>query len=241
MATAQNPLRPLRRENSWVTTLKLDLHNLPTNHSNNSSPNSSAPPSATNSRRSSLSARSWYDMMSENGDENDDSYLEEAYMEILMEKRGSMDLDSLALESPSYPDDDTLSISSTSSAPIFTPTSFTNLDYSYPRADNMKLLSRSGSDVERPTPLQTSWTFFFDEGFSKGATSSDYEKTMKKLGTSSTLQEFYAHWNEFNKPIDQLPLYFNLRLFRKAVKPLYEDSQNVNGGKFVSILAHHNY
>jgi len=233
------PLRSVRRENSWVSTLKLDLHNLSTtNNSNTSSPTSSAPPSATHSRRSSISARSWYDMMSEN-EEDDESYLEEAYLDLMLgEKRGSIDYSSL--ESPTSMDDDNISISSISSTPIAeTPSSaipLSSLEASFERAE----FTKYGKPIASPPReqaaqqlLQSAWTFYFDEGFSKNATTTDYESNMKTLGTVTTIQEFWTHWQELNKSRRQSPNHFNIRLFRKDVKPLLEDSQNASGGKFV--------
>lgn len=52
----------------------------------------------------------------------------------------------------------------------------------------------------------------------------------------NTIEEFWAHWGEMNKPHKLLPSYFTLRLFRKGVKPTWEDSQNANGGKFVRFI-----
>jgi hypothetical protein len=142
-------------------------------------------------------------MMSENGDD-DDSYLEEAYMEILMEKRESMDLDSLIVDSP----EDEIQPS-----PIYTPNTMEpNPDYR--------------------VPLPTQWRMYFDEGFQQGE--SDYVSNMKKLGNIGNVNEFWSLWNDIH--VRELPQYFNLRVFKKSVKPIAEDRHNTNGGKFVRLL-----
>jgi len=35
------------------------------------------------------------------------------------------------------------------------------------------------------------------------------------------------------KPITQLPLNSNYHIFKEGVEPMWEDAENINGGKFV--------
>lgn len=82
--------------------------------------------------------------------------------------------------------------------------------------------------------LESSWTFYYDEGLNKpGASQQDYENMMKPLGSFNTVQGFWSFWNYIHQPYQRMPVYFNLRLFRSNIKPLWEDERNINGGKWV--------
>eukprot|EP01103_Thecamoeba_quadrilineata_P020784 TRINITY_DN911_c0_g1_i1.p1 TRINITY_DN911_c0_g1~~TRINITY_DN911_c0_g1_i1.p1 ORF type:complete len:563 (-),score=107.22 TRINITY_DN911_c0_g1_i1:50-1738(-) len=79
--------------------------------------------------------------------------------------------------------------------------------------------------------LQSAWTLWFDEGFPKGITTTDYLDHLVNIGSFSTVQDFWRYWN--NIKITQLPEFSNLRLFKAGIKPTWEDPANVNGGKWV--------
>eukprot|EP00013_Stygamoeba_regulata_P023573 CAMPEP_0177665892 /NCGR_PEP_ID=MMETSP0447-20121125/21294_1 /TAXON_ID=0 /ORGANISM="Stygamoeba regulata, Strain BSH-02190019" /LENGTH=695 /DNA_ID=CAMNT_0019172011 /DNA_START=190 /DNA_END=2277 /DNA_ORIENTATION=- len=79
--------------------------------------------------------------------------------------------------------------------------------------------------------LQDEWTFWYDERPPKGMAAKDYASSIKVIGTFATVQNFWRYWNTMES--HKLPNYSNLRLFKKGVKPMWEDEQNVNGGKWV--------
>eukprot|EP01103_Thecamoeba_quadrilineata_P020785 TRINITY_DN911_c0_g2_i1.p1 TRINITY_DN911_c0_g2~~TRINITY_DN911_c0_g2_i1.p1 ORF type:complete len:459 (-),score=74.64 TRINITY_DN911_c0_g2_i1:17-1393(-) len=79
--------------------------------------------------------------------------------------------------------------------------------------------------------LENTWTFWYDEKVPKGTTCNVFEGTTKKIGSFSTVQDFWRYWN--NIIIINLPDYSNLRLFKEGIKPTWEDPANINGGKWV--------
>eukprot|EP00824_Muranothrix_gubernata_P004543 TRINITY_DN1576_c0_g1_i1.p1 TRINITY_DN1576_c0_g1~~TRINITY_DN1576_c0_g1_i1.p1 ORF type:complete len:727 (+),score=179.16 TRINITY_DN1576_c0_g1_i1:133-2181(+) len=87
------------------------------------------------------------------------------------------------------------------------------------------------TDMEAVT-LENAWTFYFDEGPPKGIKMQEFEKKMKALGSFNTVQDFWRFWNHV-VDFEQLPARCNLRLFKHAIRPLWEDAANVQGGKFV--------
>ncbi|KAL0478552.1 hypothetical protein AKO1_008142 [Acrasis kona] len=194
-----------RRQNSWISDLKLEIQNIPPEpgSSNTSTPTSSAPQSATHSRTVSMSARSWYDI-SEDGDD-DEKYLEEAYLDLIE----NMD--------PSVLDND--------------------IEEDVPPTPEVNVVKPipGGYQVSEGEPLTHAWTVYYDEGVKKDDGSSlDYFDQMERLGTVETVVDFLNLWkkNDFDRPYHQLSINFNLRVFKKGVKPIWEDSQNANGGKF---------
>jgi hypothetical protein len=47
-------------------------------------------------------------------------------------------------------------------------------------------------------------------------------------------QDFWRYWN--NIELNRLPLNSNLRLFKKGIRPTWEDPKNVQGGKWVPFI-----
>eukprot|EP01080_Neovahlkampfia_damariscottae_P007669 gene7669-12135_t len=90
-------------------------------------------------------------------------------------------------------------------------------------------------DIDRSTPilLENTWDIYYDSGLSKGLTKEAYEQAIcgQTLGSFYTIQEFWRYWNHLH--LDKFPQSFNLRFFKKGVKPLWEDEENINGGKWV--------
>lgn len=79
--------------------------------------------------------------------------------------------------------------------------------------------------------LESTWSIYYDSGVNKGITKEDYEKMVTKpLGSFSTISDFWKYWNNIH--LNNLPTNFNLRLFRNGIRPLWEDKENVNGGKW---------
>jgi len=87
-----------------------------------------------------------------------------------------------------------------------------------------------------PFPLQQSFSFWYAKRSTtppQGQTSlEDYEQSIKLVGSFDTVEGFWAIYNHMIKPVD---LNFNMEyyLFRAGVKPVWEDPENKNGGKFI--------
>jgi translation initiation factor 4E len=87
--------------------------------------------------------------------------------------------------------------------------------------------------------LNSRWTFWFQhsENMKKCTNKEDYLKELKRGGTFHTIPNFWKSWNEClnlcNLRSDGDVSY---HLFKTGIKPLYEDQQNINGGKWIVVL-----
>lgn len=86
--------------------------------------------------------------------------------------------------------------------------------------------------------LNSRWTFWFQnsDNVKKCANKEDYLKELKRGGTFHTIPDFWKSWNEC---LDLCNLRsdgdVSYHLFKTGVKPLYEDPQNINGGKWIVV------
>eukprot|EP01120_Amphizonella_sp_Union-15-10_P002346 TRINITY_DN1251_c0_g1_i6.p1 TRINITY_DN1251_c0_g1~~TRINITY_DN1251_c0_g1_i6.p1 ORF type:complete len:199 (-),score=35.28 TRINITY_DN1251_c0_g1_i6:45-641(-) len=85
-------------------------------------------------------------------------------------------------------------------------------------------------------PLESEWTLWYDKRAStssrKKGEKDSYEANLQEVGTFGTVEDFWRYLNHIAKP-SQLTINSNYHLFKKGVKPLWEDSNNINGGKWV--------
>jgi hypothetical protein len=78
----------------------------------------------------------------------------------------------------------------------------------------------------RPLPLQYHWTFWYDK-HAEGA--SDYDDRLYVLYEDvADIATFYRVYN--NYPWDKIPQRDTVHIFRKGVKPVWEDPANLKGG-----------
>ncbi|KAF3928937.1 hypothetical protein AA313_de0206589 [Arthrobotrys entomopaga] len=87
----------------------------------------------------------------------------------------------------------------------------------------------------RPLPLQHEWTFWHDKyqaetGSGTAASGDGYATQLKELANLNTIQEFWQVYN--NTPFGSLALRDSLLLFKKNVKPIWEDPRNNKGGSW---------
>ena len=80
----------------------------------------------------------------------------------------------------------------------------------------------------RPPPLKYAWNFYFDK-HSEGS-SYDNRLTLMKEGIV-TLKPFWSTLNNF--PMDKLNMKDSVHFFKRGVKPVWEDSRNINGGCWI--------
>lgn len=79
--------------------------------------------------------------------------------------------------------------------------------------------------------LNSSWTIWFmNRG--PGVKISNYLDATKELESFSTVEEFWQIYTHL-KRVDRLPFTSEFQVFRKGVKPMWEDPVNANGGKWV--------
>lgn len=81
--------------------------------------------------------------------------------------------------------------------------------------------------------LENSWTLWFDKRvYGKDVS---WEENLKCIGTFSTVEDFWSYYNFIKKP-NEIPMGANYHLFKEGVKPMWEDSANRNGGKWIIVL-----
>lgn len=110
-----------------------------------------------------------------------------------------------------------------------------------------------------PHPLTESWTFWYlhrsnsqrfrahkhrdqhnGDGFEgvlpqsgpAPVNDSEYEKQVQKVGTFASLEDFWAIYSHL-KRANQLDAGSDIHLFRNAIRPVWEDEANANGGKWI--------
>ena len=102
-------------------------------------------------------------------------------------------------------------------------------------------LRDAGKAVGHPTagpaapsahPLRNSWVFWFRPPISKANGFIEYEKTLHPIATVDTVEHFFAIYQHLKRP-SALPLVSDYHLFKKGIRPIWEDEENKNGGKWV--------
>jgi translation initiation factor 4E len=80
-------------------------------------------------------------------------------------------------------------------------------------------------------PLASEWTFFL---FCKiGANPSDhYEDNIHEIGSFSTLEGFWGLYSHLKRPLHLEPP-ADYHLFRKGIRGIWEDRDNIQGGKWM--------
>eukprot|EP01126_Amoeba_proteus_P032030 TRINITY_DN3131_c0_g1_i3.p1 TRINITY_DN3131_c0_g1~~TRINITY_DN3131_c0_g1_i3.p1 ORF type:complete len:188 (-),score=28.95 TRINITY_DN3131_c0_g1_i3:146-709(-) len=86
-------------------------------------------------------------------------------------------------------------------------------------------------ELKKVHPLKTEWSFWFLKRQQGNRDSEGYEKGIKHICSFGTAEDFWACYNHLLRPED-IP-YCDLQLFRKGVKPLWEDEENKCGGKWI--------
>eukprot|EP01065_Artemidia_motanka_P052335 TRINITY_DN942_c0_g2_i1.p1 TRINITY_DN942_c0_g2~~TRINITY_DN942_c0_g2_i1.p1 ORF type:complete len:705 (+),score=317.79 TRINITY_DN942_c0_g2_i1:335-2449(+) len=88
---------------------------------------------------------------------------------------------------------------------------------------------------DRSQELANEWTIWFDKSGrrakSKAKGRNLYDDCIVELGSFNTVQGFWAYWESLH--VHNLKDHCNLRVFKKGIKPLWEDQSNRDGGKWV--------
>lgn len=82
-------------------------------------------------------------------------------------------------------------------------------------------------------PLQYSYTFWFSRRTpSRPASSSSYEQNIHRIGTVSSVEQFWRFYSHLVRPGD-LSGHSDFHLFKEGIKPMWEDECNRSGGKWI--------
>lgn len=92
---------------------------------------------------------------------------------------------------------------------------------------------KSAKDAGRPseTLLQTPWCFWFRPSIPKNV-SIPYDETVHGLAEVATAEQFWAVYRHLARPSTLHPV-SDYHLFKKGVRPIWEDEENRNGGKWL--------
>jgi translation initiation factor 4E len=81
--------------------------------------------------------------------------------------------------------------------------------------------------------LRYGWAFWFRPPISKSnGFVVDYEKTVSKIATVGTVEDFYTVYRHLHRP-SKLPAVSDYHLFKDGIRPIWEDDDNKNGGKWI--------
>jgi hypothetical protein len=78
-------------------------------------------------------------------------------------------------------------------------------------------------------PLYSNFTL---SCYRKEKGSENYEESVKTIGTFSTAEDFWFFYSHLIRPCD-VTVPSDFHLFRKGIKPMWEDEENLNGGKWM--------
>eukprot|EP00326_Haptolina_ericina_P027320 CAMPEP_0181186062 /NCGR_PEP_ID=MMETSP1096-20121128/9839_1 /TAXON_ID=156174 ORGANISM="Chrysochromulina ericina, Strain CCMP281" /NCGR_SAMPLE_ID=MMETSP1096 /ASSEMBLY_ACC=CAM_ASM_000453 /LENGTH=161 /DNA_ID=CAMNT_0023274945 /DNA_START=194 /DNA_END=679 /DNA_ORIENTATION=+ len=53
------------------------------------------------------------------------------------------------------------------------------------------------------------------------------------MGTARTVEDFWRLYVHLRRPVDERPTVCDYHVFREGIKPMWEDENNVNGGKWI--------
>lgn len=74
------------------------------------------------------------------------------------------------------------------------------------------------------------WITFFSNN--KLGQINEYEENLKEFGSFDSAEEFWNYYQHM-KPLNQLPKGSSYFLFKNDIKPSWEDTKNIGGGKFI--------
>jgi translation initiation factor 4E len=100
-----------------------------------------------------------------------------------------------------------------------------------PTANTSILLSRSNAPVSS-LALHEAWVFWFRPPISKSHGYHDYEKTLHPMASFDTVEDFFLVYRHLKRP-SGLPLVSDYHIFKKGIRPIWEDGENKLGGKWI--------
>jgi translation initiation factor 4E len=81
-------------------------------------------------------------------------------------------------------------------------------------------------------PLRNSWAFWFRPPISKQNGFVEYEKTLHAIASFDSVEDFFLVYKYLKRP-STLPLVSDYHIFKKGIRPIWEDDDNRKGGKWI--------
>ncbi|PHH91898.1 hypothetical protein CDD83_9841 [Cordyceps sp. RAO-2017] len=104
------------------------------------------------------------------------------------------------------------------------------------RAPSMASISETKASVPPAAaqihPLKDAWSFWYRPPISKAHGFIEYENTLHGIATVKTAEEFWQIYTHLKRP-SSLPVVSDYHLFKKDIRPIWEDDVNRKGGKWV--------
>lgn len=106
--------------------------------------------------------------------------------------------------------------------------------------DNTNINNSNNKESERQArdlkvglhPLKFKFVFWYTRRTPGVRTQTSYEDNIKKIVEFSTVEGFWVSYCHLARPAS-LPSPTDLHLFKEGIRPLWEDSANCNGGKWI--------
>jgi len=99
------------------------------------------------------------------------------------------------------------------------------------KSENPLMRPLLNAEVCSKHPLQNTWTMWFY----KNDRTKDWEDNQKAVIDFSTVEDFWALYNHIEE-VDKLNVGCDYSLFKRGVKPMWEDEHNRGGGRWVISL-----
>ncbi|KAL6722184.1 hypothetical protein ACLMJK_001291 [Lecanora helva] len=97
-----------------------------------------------------------------------------------------------------------------------------------PKASQSSLVNGPSTSSSRH-PLKSTWIVWYRPPTSKY---SDYEKSTIPLAQFATVESFWTIYTHLKRP-STLPSVSDYHIFRKGIRPVWEDEENKRGGKWI--------
>ncbi|XP_037782941.1 eukaryotic translation initiation factor 4E type 2-like isoform X1 [Penaeus monodon] len=82
-------------------------------------------------------------------------------------------------------------------------------------------------------PLQYTYSLWFSRRApGKQATTQNYDQNLQLLARFASVEQFWGYYSRCLRPVD-LPSHSDIHIFKDGIKPMWEDSANKNGGKWI--------
>eukprot|EP00735_Rhodelphis_limneticus_P007708 TRINITY_DN20314_c0_g1::TRINITY_DN20314_c0_g1_i1::g.19737::m.19737 TRINITY_DN20314_c0_g1::TRINITY_DN20314_c0_g1_i1::g.19737 ORF type:complete len:220 (+),score=26.42,sp/O81482/IF4E2_MAIZE/39.13/4e-45,IF4E/PF01652.13/1.9e-57,RuvC/PF02075.12/0.024 TRINITY_DN20314_c0_g1_i1:65-661(+) len=90
-----------------------------------------------------------------------------------------------------------------------------------------------------PHPLENEWTLWYDrrQAQTHRGEKESWENNLQEVGSFKTVEEFWQYFAHIKRPL-KMEVNSNYHLFKKGIKPMWEDNANREGGKWVVTVNH---